>query len=167
MASQAGGILCPCTNGGYLIASRSPPSHDPKLLSFFRICPLPGTHFCQFGLTFGVTFASLGPLLEHFGYIFRAKKRPEAPEVPPEVPKGDFLEKCNFLGPHLAAFSEDLLFFLMKSLCFFHGVFKALFLFSVLYVFEQMGTVKTIKNIAQGSKNSVCIKSKKLVRGQV
>ena len=56
--------------GGYLIASRSPPSHDPKLLSFLRICPLPGTHFYHFGLLFGVTFASLGPLLEHFGYIF-------------------------------------------------------------------------------------------------
>ena len=53
----------------YLIASRSPPSHDPKLLSFFRICPLPGTHFYDFGLPFGVTFASLGPLLEHFGYF--------------------------------------------------------------------------------------------------
>ena len=55
------------TRPSYLIASRSPPSHDPKLLSFFRICPLPGTHFYHFGLPFGVTFASLGPLLEHFG----------------------------------------------------------------------------------------------------
>ena len=54
----------------YLIASRSPPSQDPKLLSFFRICPLPGTHFYYFGMPFGVTFASLGPLLEHFGCIF-------------------------------------------------------------------------------------------------
>ena len=77
----------------HLIASRSPPSHDPKLLSFFRICPLPGTHFYHFGLPFGVTFASLGPLVEHFGYTFWAKKRPEAPEVPPEVPKGDFPRK--------------------------------------------------------------------------
>ena len=29
-------------------------------------CSLPGTHFYHFGIPFGVTFASLGPLLEHF-----------------------------------------------------------------------------------------------------
>ena len=39
---------------------------------------------------------------------------------------------------------------------FVHCVFKALFLCSFLCVFEQVGTVETIKNTAQGSKNSVC-----------
>ena len=48
---------------------------------------------------------------------------------------------------------------------FFHCVFKALFLCSFLCVFEQVGTVKTIKNTAQGSKNSVCRKSKKIGPG--
>ena len=142
----------------YLIASRSPPSHDPKLLSFFRICPLPGTHFCHFGLTFGVTFASLGPLLEHFGYIFWAKKRPEAPEVPPEVPKGDFPNLVSLFGTPFGSLFSRFLVFCRKSACFFHCVFKAVFLCSFLCVFEQVGTVKTIKNTAQGSKNSECRK---------
>ena len=49
---------------------------------------------------------------------------------------------------------------------FFHGVFKALFLFNFLCVFEQVGTVKTIKNTAQGSKNSLCGKSKNSSRAR-
>ena len=50
----------------------------------------------------------------------------------------------------------------MKSLCFCHCLFKALFLFSFGCVFEQVETVKSIKNTAQGSKNSVCWKSNKI-----
>ena len=120
-----------------LIASRSPPSHDPKLLSFFRICPLPGTHFCHFGLTFGVTFASLGPLLEHFGYIFWAKKRPEAPEVPPEVPKGDFPSKSSLFGTPFGSLFCRCIAFSHEIIMFFHVVFKALFLCSFLCVFNR------------------------------
>ena len=48
---------------------------------------------------------------------------------------------------------------------FFHCVFKDVFLCSFLCVFEQVGTVKTIKNTAQGSKNSECRKSKKIGPG--
>ena len=40
-----------------------------------------------------------------------------------------------------------------------------MFLCSFLSVFEQVGTVKTIKNTAQGSKNSECRKSKKIGPG--
>jgi len=36
----------------------------------FYNCPLLGTHFYHFGIPFGVTFATLGPLLEHFGVMF-------------------------------------------------------------------------------------------------
>lgn len=52
-----------------------------------------------------------------------------------------------------------------EVIIFFHGVFKALFLCSFLCVFEQVGTVKTINDIAQGSKNSVCRKSNKIGPG--
>jgi len=45
------------------------------------------THFHHFGIPFGVTFAILGPLLEHLGYIFHVERLPGAPEVPPETPK--------------------------------------------------------------------------------
>ena len=75
----------------YLIASRSPPGrlhplHEINELVvksieniaqaavIFYVCPLPGTHFYHFGLPFGVTFASLGPLLEHFGFFLLSKK---------------------------------------------------------------------------------------------
>ena len=117
-------------------------------------CSLPGTHFYHFGIPFGVTFASLGPLLEHFGYIFLAKKRPEAPEVPPEVPKGDFPSKSSFFGTPFGSLFCRFIVFSHEINMFFHGVSKALFLFNFWCVFEQVGTVKTIKNTAQGSKNS-------------
>ena len=48
---------------------------------------------------------------------------------------------------------------------FFHCVFKTLFLFGFSCVFEQVGTVKSIKNTAQGSKNYVCWKSNKIGPG--
>ena len=98
------------------------------MLSFFRICPLPGTHSYYFGIPFGVTFASLGPLLEDFGYIFLVKKRAEAPEVPPEVPKGDFPGKSSLFGtPFESLFCRFIVFSHEIIMCF-HVVFKALFL---------------------------------------
>ena len=138
-----------------------------RLLSYFMFCSLPGTHFYHFGIHFGVTFASLAPLLEHFGYIFRTKKRPEAPEVSPEVPKGDFPSKSSLFETPFGSLFCRFIAFSHEIIMFFHCVFKALFLSNFLCVFEQVGTVKTIKNTAQGTKNSECRKSKKMVQGQV
>ena len=66
------------------------------------------------------------------------------------------------MGHHLGAFS-----FLLKKSCVFneiivfcHCLFKALFLLRFLCVFEQVGTVKSIKNTAQGSKKLCVLKIK-------
>ena len=76
--------------------------------------------------------------------------------MPPEVPKGDVPRKVSFFGtPFGSLFCRGIVFSFEINM-FFHGVFKALFLFSFLCVLEQVGTVKMIKNTAQGNKHSVC-----------
>ena len=81
--------------------------------------------------------------------------------MPPEVPKKDFPGKSSLFGTPFESLFCRFIAFSHEIIMFFHVVFKALFLCSFLYVFEQVGTVKTIKNTAQGSKNNVCRKSKK------
>ena len=81
--------------------------------------------------------------------------------MPPEVPKGDFPSKSSFFGTPFGSLFCRFIAFSHEIIMFFHGVSKALFLFDFWCVFEQVGTVKTIKNTAQGSKNSECRKSKK------
>ena len=49
------------------------------------ICNL-GVTFGALGTTFGINFATLGSLLEHFGCTFRVKKQTGAPKVPQEAP---------------------------------------------------------------------------------
>ena len=144
----------------YLIASRSPPSHDPKLLSFFRICPSPGTHFHHFGLHFGVTFASLGPLLEHFGCICSAKKRAERQRCHQRRQSDIFLEKSHFWGHHLGVVFWRFLVFCRKSSCFFI-VFSRLCFCAVFCVFlnrwEQWKRLKTLRRAAK----TVCAENQK------
>ena len=81
--------------------------------------------------------------------------------MPPEVPKGDFPGKSSLFGTPFESFFCRFIAFSHEINMFFHVVFKALFLCSFSCVFQQVGTVKTIKNTAQGSKNSECRKSKK------
>ena len=81
--------------------------------------------------------------------------------MPPEVPKGDFPSKSSLFGTPFGSLFCRFIAFSHAIIMFFHGVSKALFLFDFWCVFEQAGTVKTIKNTAQGSKNSVCKKSQK------
>ena len=85
--------------------------------------------------------------------------------MPPEAPKRHFPNFDSLLGTPFESRFLKISCFLQEIIMFFHCVFKALFLCSFLCVFEQVGTVKTIKNTAQGSKNSVCIKSKKIGPG--
>ena len=85
--------------------------------------------------------------------------------MPPEAPKRHFPNFDSLLGTPFESRFLKISCFLQEIIMFFHCVFKALFLCSFLCVFEQVGTVKTIKNIAQGSKNSVCIKSLKIGPG--
>ena len=85
--------------------------------------------------------------------------------MPPEAPKGDFPNFNSLLGTSFGSRFLKISCLLQEIIMLFHCVFKALFLCSFVCVFEQMGTVETIKNTAQGSKNSVCRKSTKLGPG--
>ena len=118
------------------------------------------------------TFATLDSLLEsllqawdHFwstlATFFEQKNDLRRQRCHQRCQREIFLTLTHFLGPHLGVFFARFLVFCRRSSCFFHCVFKAVFLSSFLSVFEQVGTVKTIKNTAQGSKNSECRKSKK------
>ena len=124
------------------------------------------------------TFATLDSLLEsllqawdHFwstlATFFEQKNDLRRQRCHQRCQREIFLTLSHFLGPHLGVFFARFLVFCRKSSCFFHCVFKAVFLSSFLSVFEQVGTVKTIKNTAQGSKNNECRKSKKSVQGLV
>ena len=118
------------------------------------------------------TFATLDSLLEsllqawdHFwstlATFFEQKNDLRRQRCHQRCQREIFPTWCHFLGPHLGVFFARFLVFCRRSSCFFHCVFKAVFLCSFLSVFEQMGTVKTIKNTAQGSKNSECRQLKK------
>ena len=112
------------------------------------------SHFCKLGTTFGALWLH-----------FLSKKTNRGARGATRGAKVSFSQLYLTLGDTIwESFSEDFLF-LQEIIMFFHCVFKALFLCSFLCVFEQVGTVKTIKNTAQGSKNSECRKSKKIGPG--
>ena len=132
------------------------------LLSFFRICPLPGTHFNHFGIPFGVTFATLGHFVEHFGCILFSKKTNWGARGATRGAKVKFPNIKSLFGTPFGNLFWRFMCFSDEIIMFFHCVFKTLFLLSFSCVFEQVGTVKSIKNTPQGSKNYVCWKSNKI-----
>jgi hypothetical protein len=93
--------------------------------------------------------------------MFLVRKQPGAPKVPPEAPKLHFPRKKSLGGTPFGNRFLKMSCSLQEIIMFFHCVFKAFVFLSFLGVFEQVGTVKAIKNIAQGHKNSVCRKSTK------
>ena len=135
------------------------------LLSYFIICPLPGTHFNHFGIPFEVTFATLGPPLEHFGCIFWVKKTTWGARGANRGTNVRFPHFKSFWGTPFGSLFWRFLVFVHEIIMCFHCLFKALFLLSFCCVFEQVGTVKSFKNTAQGSKNNVCWKSNKIGPG--
>ena len=117
------------------------------------------------------TFTTLGSLLEsllqawdHFwstlATFFEHKNDLRRQRCHQRCQREIFLVNTHLLGPHLGVFFADLLFFRMKSSCFFIVFSRLCFCVVFCVFFEQVRTVKTIKNTAQGSKNSECRKSK-------
>ena len=132
------------------------------LLSYFIIYPLPGTHFNHFGISFGVIFATLGPPLEHFGCFFWVTKTTWGARGANRGAKVKSRGRESLFGTPFESLFWRFMCFSQEILVWFHCVFKTLSSLSFSCVFEQVGTVKSIKNTAQGSKNYVCWKSNKI-----
>ena len=119
------------------------------LVSFSRILQ-------YLGLTFTISGALLEAFLQSWDHFwstlatfFEQKTDLRRQRCHQRCQREIFPVNTHLLGPHLGVFFADLLLFRMKSSCFFQSVFKALFLWCFLCVFEQVESVKTIKNTAR------------------
>ena len=109
------------------------------------------SHFCNLGTFFGALWL-----------LFLCRKTNWGARGAKRSAKVKFPNIKSFFGTPFGSLFWRFMCFSYEIIMLFHCVFKTLFLLSFSCVFEQVGTVKSIKNTAHGSKNYVCWKSNKI-----